>query len=404
MLRCRQPLSRGREAHKVERSTDRILTTHAGSLPRPDGLVQLLFDVADGKDVDEGLLSSRTRAAVADAVARQRAAGLDIVSDGEMGKISFSTYALQRYGGFSQSVEAAFLPADVVETPGAFEVSLVGDGLQHMHLPVLDQPLTVRDATAINAEIDDLLAALGGASPDTAFVAALTPGHFVWQFPNRYYQSDDEYLKAAAEVLSAEYRAIIDAGLNLQLDSPNAAMAFHTVLLPEGSEFHPASAQDALRDLHKSTDVLNEVLEGLPPEKIRLHVCWGNYGGPHHRDVAFREIAEPILRTHAGFISFEAANPQHEHEWRVWEDVELPEDKALIPGVIDSNSLRVEHPSLVADRIERFARLVGRERVIAGTDCGFGTFAGVNPCPPETAWLKLGALVEGAGIASKRLW
>jgi 5-methyltetrahydropteroyltriglutamate--homocysteine methyltransferase len=388
----------------VERSTDRILTTHAGSLPRPDGLVQLLFDVADGKDVDEGLLSSRTRAAVADAVARQRAVGLDVVSDGEMGKIGFSTYALQRYGGFSHSVQAAFLPADVVETAGAFEVALVGEGLPHMRLPVLDQPLTVRDVTAINAEIDDLLAALGGASPDTAFVAALTPGHFVWQFPNRYYSSDDDYLKAAAEVLSAEYRAIIDAGLNLQLDSPNAAMAYHTVLIPEGSEFRPASAQDALRDLHKSTEALNEVLEGLPPEKIRFHVCWGNYGGPHHRDVAFREIVEPILRTHAGFISFEAANPQHEHEWRIWEDVELPEDKALIPGVIDTNSLRVEHPSLVADRIERFARLVGRERVIAGTDCGFGTFAGINPCPPETAWLKLGSLVEGAGIASKRLW
>jgi 5-methyltetrahydropteroyltriglutamate--homocysteine methyltransferase len=392
-----------RKAIAMQLSSDRILTTHAGSLPRPDDLAEMLYRVADGDEVDSALLAQRVREAVADAVARQRAVGVDVVSDGEMGKVGFSTYATQRWGGFATAVEAAFLPADLVEIPAARSAALPGDGVAHMHIPVLEQPLTVRDSSAIADEIDDLLAALDGASPDTAFVSAITPGHFVWQFPNRYYASDEEYLEAAATALRDEYRAIVNAGFNLQLDSPNAAMAHHCVLaLPDSAS--PTPVRDPLRDLYRDTEALNATLDGLAPEQIRLHVCWGNYGGPHHHDVELRQIIDPILQTNAGFISFEAANPRHAHEWRIWEDVKLPDDKALIPGVIDTNTQRVEHPMLVAERIERFAELVGRERVIAGTDCGFATFAGVNVCPPEVAWLKLGSLVEGAALASRHLW
>jgi 5-methyltetrahydropteroyltriglutamate--homocysteine methyltransferase len=383
----------------VQRSTDRIITTHAGSLPRPADLSQAMFEVADSPHVDHDELTQRVRNAVADVVARQRAVGIDVVSDGEMGKIGFSTYVLQRFSGFGDSTTyTEFRALDLAEVPQLAGELFGDEGSRHIHLPVVERPLELRDPDAIRQEIDDLLAALDGAPADTAFISAVSPGHLAWQFPNKYYGSGEDYLRAAAEVLGHEYRAIVEAGLNLQIDSPNVAMAQHFTI------GNGENGSDVRHYLDATTEALNDALSDLPAERIRLHICWGNYGGPHHKDVELDKIIEPLLRTHAGFISFEAANPRHQHEWRVWEKVELPEEMAMIPGVIDTNTNRVEHPELVAERLERFATIVGRERVIAGTDCGFATFNGMHSCHPEVAWLKLRALVDGAQIASERLW
>jgi 5-methyltetrahydropteroyltriglutamate--homocysteine methyltransferase len=385
----------------MQRSTDRILTTHAGSLPRPDTLTPLVMDAANGNQADQDAVNDRVRQAVADVVARQRQIGIDVVSDGEMGKVGFTNYLAQRYPSFRQRVGMAqTTPIDVMEVPELFTTLFADEtAFERVAAPVIDAPLTSGDREGMDREISDLLSALDGGSPDQAFISSITPGQLVWYYPNRHYDSFEEYLNAAAALLRAEYQAIIDAGLNLQLDSPEAAMASH-FQVPDAS----GKLGDPVERLEASTDALNRALDGLPPERIRLHVCWGNYAGPHHRDVELPVIIGPILRTRAGFISIESANPRHEHEWNLWQRVTLPDDKALIPGVIDTNSNRVEHPELVAQRIERFAELVGKERVIAGTDCGFETFLGLSACAPGVAWLKLAALVEGARISSERLW
>lgn len=376
-------------------STDHILTTHAGSLPRPDDVAQMLYDVLDEKPVDEEALATRVHEAVAEIVARQREVGLDVISDGEIGKVGFSNYVLQRMSGFEG--HAQFMAADLADAPEIIPDATGDVGSQHMRLPILSGPIEARDPEAVITEIDDLATALDGGSRDDAFIPAVTPGHVAFNFPNKYYDTHQEYIEAAAQALAPEYRAIIDAGFNLQLDSPDAAMAWHCQV--EGSDLSDPAAH-----LAAGIEVLNDVLSDIPPEKLRYHVCWGNYKGPHHRDHGLREMVDIVLRTRAKFIYVEAANPQHEHEWAVWQDVTLPDDKALIVGVIDVKTNHVEHPELVAQRIERFAGIVGRERVIAGTDCGFATFVGFNSCNPAAAWLKLGSLVEGARIASARLW
>jgi 5-methyltetrahydropteroyltriglutamate--homocysteine methyltransferase len=379
----------------VQRSEQRIITTHAGSLPRPDDLTELLYEVIDERPVDQARLDERVREAVRDAVQKQREAGVDVISDGEMGKVGFSNYVLQRFGGFT--ARAQFMALDVAETP-ALAGNIFGDrASQHLRLPILEGPMEPRGRDAIAREIEDLRAALGDTRPDDAFIGAVTPGQITFNFPNRFYGSHEAYLDAAARALRPEYEAIVEAGFNLQLDSPDVAMACHC--WTEGSDL-----KDAKAHIPASIEALNGVLGNLPSEKIRFHVCWGNYRGPHHKDVALRDIVDPVLRIHADFIYFEAANPRHEHEWEVWKDVKLPDDKALIPGVIDTKTNHVEHPELVAQRLERFAGIVGRERVIAGTDCGFATFVGWHSCEPESAWLKLRALSDGAALASRRLW
>jgi len=281
-----------------------------------------------------------------------------------------------------------------------YKLSLEGKrqrGFQTFAAAVLNGPIAVRDTEAVDKEIADFKSALGNTSPDWAFVPAVTPGHVAFNFPNRYYKSHQQYIEAAAAALAPEYKAIVDAGFNLQLDSPDAAMAFHCRV--QGSDLTDPAAH-----LAAGIEVLNDVLSGVPAEKIRYHVCWGNYRGPHHKDIALGDIVKLVLKSRAKFIYVEAANPRHEHEWAVWKDVKLPDDKALIVGVIDTKTNTVEHPELVAQRLERFANIVGKERVVAGTDCGFATFVGFHPCHPEAAWLKLQALVDGAKLASKRLW
>jgi 5-methyltetrahydropteroyltriglutamate--homocysteine methyltransferase len=379
-------------------SSDRILTTHAGSLPRPPELEQLLFDVLDEKPVDDAELQALTRQAIADVVARQREVGLDVISDGEMGKVGFSNYVIQRLNGFEipeQGAQSA--PGDLLETPDAFASAFAGEGSQHLRMPVLNGPIEPRGTDAVAEELDAFQCALDGIDPDDAFVPAVTPGQVAFNFPNRYYASHREYVEAAAAALKPEYEAIVRAGFNLQLDSPDAAMAFHFVY-PEGD------VGDPREHLATGIEVLNDALADVPAEKLRYHVCWGNYRGPHHKDVPLPEIVGIVLRTKAKFVYVEGANPRHEHEWEVWKEAGLPDDKALIVGVIDPKTNHVEHPEVVAKRIERFASVVGRERVIAAPDCGFATFVGAHPCPPSIAWLKLRALVEGAQLASERLW
>jgi 5-methyltetrahydropteroyltriglutamate--homocysteine methyltransferase len=379
----------------VRQSEDRILTTHAGSLARPDDLVRMMWDWIDGKEPDESAVKARVAEATTEVVERQIEIGIDVVSDGEMSKTGFSNYVAQRYSGFGG--RANFLARDIADAPELIEQVFATEAGQHVVLPTCIGPIEDTDPDAVHRDIENFKGALGDRSPDDAFICAVTPGHVTFNFPNRYYPSHEAYLEAAAGVLSTEYKAIVDAGFNLQLDSPDLAMAGHCVT--EGSDM-----PDLSRHIPMAIDALNSATAGIPPEKMRLHVCWGNYLGPHNHDVGLRDIIEPILETNAKFVYFEAGNPRHEHEWRVWNAVQLPDDKVLIPGVIDSHTNHVEHPELVAERIERFADIVGKERVVAGTDCGFGTFVGWACCCPSASWLKLQSLVEGARIASDRLW
>jgi 5-methyltetrahydropteroyltriglutamate--homocysteine methyltransferase len=378
----------------VKLSADRILTTHAGSLPRPDDLAQMLYDVMGEKPVDADALRHRTRDAVSEVVKRQRDIGIDAISDGEMGKVGFSNYVMQHLGGFAGASQAQ--PGDLADVPEVMAQVFAGEGIQHLRLPMLNGPIEPRDTGFVAREIDDFKAALGVGNPEPAFIPAVTPGQVAFNFPNHYYATHQKYLEAAAVVLAPEYRAIVGAGFDLQLDSPDSAMAFHFQAV--GSD-----VGDPKQHLAAAIEMLNEALSALPPEKLRYHVCWGNYRGPHHKDVPLRDIVDIILRTRAKFIYVEAANPRHAHEWAIWKDVKLPDDKALIVGVIDTKTNHVEHPELIAERIGRYVNLVGKERVVAGTDCGFATFVGMHPCAPGAAWLKLRALVAGARLASTRL-
>jgi 5-methyltetrahydropteroyltriglutamate--homocysteine methyltransferase len=378
----------------MEQSIDRIVTTHAGSLPRPDDLVQMLYGVLDDKPVDQAKLDARVHKAIGEVVARQQKIGIDVISDGEQGKVGFSNYVLQRMSGFEG--QANFMAADFADAPGTAMDALGGDP-QRLRMPVLNGPIEVRDAKAVDKEIADFKSALNNTPPNKAFIPAVTPGQIAFNFPNRYYKSHQQYIEAAGAALVPEYKAIVNAGFNLQLDSPDSAMAFHCKT--EGTDLADPAAH-----LVAGIEVLNHVLADLPAEKIRYHICWGNYRGPHTKDIALKDIADIVLKLRAKFIYVEAANPRHEHEWAVWKDVKLPDDKALIVGVIDTKTNLIEHPELIAQRLERFAGVVGKERVVAGTDCGFETFVGFHPCHPEAAWLKLQALVDGARLASKRLW
>lgn len=380
----------------MKRSSERILTTHAGSLPRPPDLTRMMWDLIDEKPVDKGKLDRRVAEAVAEAVKKQRDAGIDIVSDGEMSKIGFSNYVMQRYAGFAN--RAQFIATDLGDFPDIITKLFVeNEGGRHLVMPNVEGPIELRDRGAVKKDIDNFKAALGGIDPDSAFIPAVTPGQMLFNFPNLYYPSDRAYLEAAAKALSVEYKAIVDAGFNLQLDAPDLAMRAHCFTGDVGTADMKAYVPMAI-------EAMNEAIRGLPPEKVRLHVCWGNYPGPHHHDVELKDIIEPVLKTKAGYIYFEGANPRHAHEWEVWKETKIPDGMGLIPGVIDTLTSHVEHPHLVAQRLETYANIAGKENVIGGTDCGFGTFVGWSACDPNAAWLKLKSLAQGAEIASKRLW
>jgi 5-methyltetrahydropteroyltriglutamate--homocysteine methyltransferase len=347
---------------------------------------------------DEALLSQRTKETLAAVVEQQRNAGVDVISDGEVGKPGFSSYIYERYTGFGHPVETATNALDLLDYPevAAATFGAKAEAAQHIDMRHCEGAIELKDAEAIKQDIANFAEALGDSPRDMAFLNAPTPGQITFNNPNDYYPSHAAYLDAAAEALRYEYQAVIDAGFNLQLDSPDLAMSAHYQFGSGVGEHMP--------HVRAAIEALNHAIEGLPPERLRLHVCWGNYAGPHNHDVPLRTIIEPVLTANVETISFEAANPTHEHEWEVFKEVKLPDDKVLMPGVIDVTTTRIEHPRTVAQRLLRFAELVGREQVIASTDCGFATFAGMEWVPMTLTWGKLRTLAEGAELASRELW
>ena len=379
----------------MNEQADRILTTHAGSLPRPDDLAEMIWAGIDGAAVDEAALEVRLDTAVEEVVRKQRDAGIDIVSDGELSKSGFSTYINDRFSGFDGRSE--FQADDVADFPNLAMRLFNTPAMAHLVFANCVGPVELTGKDAVDADIRRLRDALGGADPSTAFMGAVSPGQIAFNYPDHHYGSHEAYLGALADALSYEYHAVTDAGFNLQIDSPDLAMAAHCRSV--GS-----SVGDWHTHLPLAIDALNAALDGIPPERVRLHVCWGNYGGPHHKDVPFADIVGEVLRANVGTIYPEGANPRHEHEWRVFEEVPLPDEMSVILGVIDVKSNFVEHPRVVADRLVRLARIVGRERVMAGTDCGFDTFIRFSLVDPDVAWLKLRSLSEGAQLATSELW
>ena len=377
----------------MKRSTKRILTTHTGSLPRTPDLVEMLRAREAGTLDDLAAFQDRVRGAVGDVVGRQAEAGVDVISDGEQSKISYSTYVTSRLTGFDGESPARLL-SDWEDFP---ESPLRRPGLMVLR-PACTGPVSRKQQEEVGTDISNLAEAIGRVDVEEGFMTAASPGVIAMFLRNQYYPSREEYLYALADAMRPEYEAIHEAGLVLQVDCPDLAAGRHT-------EFAELSTEEFLKVAEGNVEALNHALANVPKDRVRLHLCWGNYEGPHHRDIPLREIIETALKANVSAISFEGANPRHEHEWVVFEDVRLPYDKVIIPGVIDSTTNFIEHPELVAQRIGRYAGLVGRENVIAGSDCGFGTAATENPVvDPSIVWHKLRSMAEGARLASGRLW
>jgi 5-methyltetrahydropteroyltriglutamate--homocysteine methyltransferase len=381
----------------MKRSVERILTTHVGSLPRPLDLIDMIVKELHGEDIDRNLIEPRVRSAVKELVQRQADIGIDIVSDGEASKPGFSSYIINRYTGFGGEAVSS-VPADLIEFPNVRKRTSAQIDTRSRLLLQCIGPIQLRSSDALDRDIDNLSAALNGREREDAFLAAVTPGQITFNFPNRYYPSHEAYLHAAAEAMRTEYEAIVNAGFTLQLDAPDMALSAH---LRWGEQ---RDWPDFRTHLRMSVEAVNAAVANIPADKMRLHICWGNYVGPHHHDVPLRDILQEVLKAKPAGLSIEAANPRHEHEWDVFQDIKLPQGKFLIPGVIDTKTHHIEHPRLIAQRLARFASLVGRENVVAGTDCGFSTWAGGSLIDPDVVWAKLAALVEGARLATDELW
>ena len=380
----------------MKTSQDRILTTHVGSLPRPPELRALLVQKDQDQPYDEEALARLTRQAVLDIVRRQAAVGIDIVDDGEMSKPGYSTYIADRLTGFAGH-EPAKPRLDTRDHPNFLAAYERMTGTNVARRAVCVGPIAVKDREPLARDIANLSAALAQTPVTEGFMTAASPGLVPVFQNNSHYPTHEAYVEAVAAAMQEEYEAIVKAGFVLQLDAPDLAMAHHT-------SFQDLSEADFLKRAAFHIEVLNHALRNVPAEKSRIHICWGNYEGPHDHDIPFAKVAPILLRAKPMGLVVEAANPRHAHEWTVWQETKLPEDKVLVPGVIDTSTNYVEHPELIAERICRFADIVGRERVIAGTDCGFGTFAGYGKLDPDISFKKLAALAEGAAIASTRLW
>ncbi|HEV2186973.1 MAG TPA: cobalamin-independent methionine synthase II family protein [Stellaceae bacterium] len=381
----------------MKTSTNRILTTHVGSLPRPAGLRELLVKKDKGEAYDTAELARLTKEAVAGIVRRQADAGVDIVDDGEMSKPGYSTYIADRLSGFAGH-EPAKPRLDTGPYPNfnAAYARMTGENVARRAVCV--GPIAVRDRQPLADDIANLTAAVAGVKVTDVFMTAASPGLVPVFQTNKYYPSHEAYVEAIAAAMQEEYEAIVGAGFVLQLDCPDLAMAHHT-------SFQELGETEFLKRAAFHIEVLNHALRNVPAEMSRIHICWGNYEGPHDHDIDFRKVAPILVKAKPQALVVEAANPRHAHEWVIWKDeVKLPDDKVLIPGVLDTSTNYVEHPELVAERICRFADIVGRERVIAGSDCGFGTFAGYGKLDPDISFKKLRAMADGAAIASKRLW
>jgi 5-methyltetrahydropteroyltriglutamate--homocysteine methyltransferase len=373
-----------------------IETTHVGSMPRGEALVPLLGARDKGAPYDAAEFDTQVSAAVSDAVAQQVACGVDIVSDGEIGKIGYSTYMIERLSGFGGHVDRK--PAkDLAEHPGlAKKLSAIMGSQDFVRASCVDKVRLVA-LDPLWEDVRRFKAALAQHSPtQKAFMNAASPGLISAFQLNRYYPTQEAYLADLADAMRPEYEAIVEQGFFLQLDCPDLAMSRHT-------GFQDLSDAEFIRVAEQNVEALNAATANIPPEKMRMHICWGNYEGPHDHDIPLEKVINIILKARPATILFEAANPRHEHEWTVWRDADIPDHKVLAPGMIDTCSNYVEHPELIAQRIERFAGIVGADRVIASTDCGFGTFAGYGKIDPEVTWKKLRALRQGADIAGGRL-
>jgi 5-methyltetrahydropteroyltriglutamate--homocysteine methyltransferase len=378
----------------MKQSTDRILTTHTGSLPRPESLLPLLVAENAGESVDRSELDTHIRQAVADTVRKQVEAGVDIINDGEMGKISYSTYVSGRLTGFENRTPVQMRPRnDSADFPDYAEHQFRQGGAARVPRYACTGPVRYTGHDKVKRDIENLKAAAQGVNAAELFMTAASPGVIAYFQPNRFYGSDEQYMQALAEAMREEYELIWQAGILLQVDCPDFTG------LSSGAE--PGKPP---RDLGLRIEALNHAVARIPPDRMRLHLCWGNYEGPHHTDVPLRDILGEVLKARPAGISFEGANPRHEHEWKVFEQTKLPEGRVIIPGVLDSTTNYIEHPELVAQRIVRYAGAAGRENVIAGSDCGFGTFAGPGSVFPTIVYAKLKAMAEGARLASQELW
>jgi 5-methyltetrahydropteroyltriglutamate--homocysteine methyltransferase len=376
---------------------DRILTTHVGSLPRPQPVVDQVFAEDKGEAVDYAEYDRVVGEAVRERVADQVAAGVDLVSDGEMSKIGYATYIRHRLSGFELGDVPRATPADLDAYP-RFRDRLAQSGATAKYLrPICRGPIAYVNREPLERDLARFAAALEGQDVAGAFMNAPSPGIVALFQPNEHYASTDEYLEAIAAAMREEYEAIVAAGLYLQIDAPDLAMGRHIMYKDRPDEEFVERAA-----VH--VEALNHALVNVPADRVRLHVCWGNYEGPHHLDIEVRKIMSAILAAKPSTILFEASNPRHAHEWTAWRDADIPGDKILAPGVLDTTANYIEHPELVAERICRYAEIVGPDRVVAGTDCGFGTWAGFGPIDPDICWAKLRSLSEGAALASQRLW
>ena len=378
-------------------SDNRILTTHTGSLPRPEDLIQIMWAKGDGIPVDERALEERVAAAVDEIVGKQVAAGVSIVNDGEMSKPSYATYVKDRLAGFGGDSIQNYFFADLEAYPKSKEIVAGNPGRRKRSAPACNGPISVSDTEAAALDMVHLKDAVSKREVTGTFSSAASPGVVSIFFGNEYYKSDEEYVFAIAEAMRHEYEAIVAAGATVQLDCPDLAMGRHTT-------YADLDLAGYRKKVAMNIEALNHAVRNIPPEKIRMHLCWGNYPGPHHCDVAFAEIIDLVWGAKPQTILFEAANPRHAHEWNLFETVKVPDDKILCPGVIEPQSNYIEHPELVAQRIERYAKLVGADRVMAGVDCGFSVHVGMQGIDPDVAWAKLAALAQGAEIASKRLF
>ena len=381
----------------MNRSTERILVTHTGSLPRPDDLMASLRAKEAGEAYDAATLTAQVKSAVAEAVRMQAAAGIDIVNDGEMSKPSYATYVKDRLAGFTGEKSSGLRAADLAEFPSFTKRGGRESGVTVIKRPSCTGPIAYRDLDAVRIDAENLRAGLTGVKVEEAFISAASPGVVSFFLSDNYYNDHERYIRAIADAMKTEYDAIVAAGYILQVDCPDLAMSRHI-------QFKDLSLAEFRKTIELHIDALNHALADVPPDRSRLHLCWGNYEGPHNHDVALRDILDIVLKARPQGLSYEASNPRHEHEWTAFKEIKLPSGKVLIPGVIDSVTNFVEHPELVAQRIENLAGVVGRENVIAGTDCGFGTIAGVSRVDGTIAWAKLKSMAEGARIATSRLW
>jgi 5-methyltetrahydropteroyltriglutamate--homocysteine methyltransferase len=392
-----------RRKSKMKRSTERILTTHVGSLIRPQLLQEFLRAKQAGKSFDRGAYDKCLSDSVADVVRRQAEAGIDVISDGEFGKsISWSQYVLERLSGFERrpvkpganpfqrGADRERFAAFYAELDAHEEIATRTDS-------VCVGPISYTGQAELQRDIDNFKAALKGVNVEEAFLPVAAPASVIPDRKNEYYRNDEECLAAIGQAMHTEYKMIVDAGFILQLDDARAAVTYDRMV-------PPGSFADYRKWVAMHMEVLNHAIAGLPPERIRYHVCWGSWPGPHTTDVPLKDIVDLILSVKVGAYVIEGANPRHEHEWKVWQDVKLPEGKVLIPGVISHATNVVEHPELVAERIARYARPLGRENVLAGTDCGFAQGPFYRRVHPSIMWAKLEALAEGARLASKELW